>query len=138
MRYLNAFSSLNALRNTLLFDKTPSVPEIDRDIILDAFEIVVDKTQDSLSKALIYGFYNTDDTVRASALELARVVSEGLKQKAIEENDITNLRQVLAGGITITVENSKELVNKIDRLMILLNKAKRDNTTIASTLQIKN
>jgi uncharacterized protein YjcR len=137
MRYLNAFSSLNALRNTLLQGNGQVIDTTDREIIKDAIEIAIDKTEESLSKALLYGFYNADNTIRASALDLAKVINEAIIRGAITKEDMQHVRHILSNEIVMT-EDSSSLVNKIDRIMTLLNKAKRANTSVASTLLIKN
>jgi hypothetical protein len=137
MRYLNAFSSLNAVRNMLLQKSNHKIDSTDREIIKDAIEIAIDKTEESLSKALLYGFYNTDNTIRASALDLAKVINEAISREAVTKTDMQHIRQLMTGDADFSGDNSA-LISKIDRLMTLLNKAKRANTTVASNLLIKN
>lgn len=135
MRYSNAFSSLNSLRNKLEFDGSTVLDSGEKDIILDAIEIAIDRTEESFKKALIYGFHNTGDTVRASALELAKVINAGILKNYIQENDMINLRKILNND---TLSESREtLLNKIDNLMILLNKAKKEEVPSSNMLLIK-
>jgi hypothetical protein len=137
MRYSNAFSSLNSLRNVIEFDGPSVMDSIDKNIILDAIEIAIDTTEESFTKALMFGFYNTGDTIKASALELAKVISDGLGRNVIEKEEIDNIRNILRSDISL-FDNRLELIKKVDNLMILLNKAKREDVPIANTLLIKN
>jgi hypothetical protein len=136
MRYSNAFSSLNSLRNTLN-DKASIMEQKEKEVILDAIEISIDKTESSFVKALTYGFYNTGETLKSSALELAKVFVEAINRKVINETEVASLRKIIQPDIMMPEGNEKELIFKIDSLMILLNKAKREDVPASSTLLIK-
>lgn len=125
MRYSNAFSSLNSLRNIIEYDGAEVMEKVEKDIILDAVEIAIDKTEESFTKALMYGFYNTGDTIKSSAVELAKVISDGVTRGVISEDELKELRTFL---MTNNPLNDKRLtlISKIDKLMILLNKAKKE------------
>jgi secreted protein with Ig-like and vWFA domain len=107
-----------------------------KEVILDAIEISTDRTEKGFEKALLYGFYNSGDTIKSSALELAKVISEGLQKKMIDEAELYLLRDVINQAQLAT--DSENLLPKIDCLMVLLNKAKKEEVSVTNTLFIKN
>ena len=119
MRYSNAFSALNSLRNKIANVDYENLDLNSKEVILDAIEISTDRTEKGFEKALLYGFYNSGDTIKSSALELAKVISEGLQKKMIDEAELYLLRDVINQAQLAT--DSENLLPKIDCLMVLLN-----------------
>jgi hypothetical protein len=140
MRYSNAFSSLNSLRNSFEFGNALAIDIEDKTLILDAIEIAIDATEESYKKALMFGFYNTGDTLKASALELAYVLNEGVEKNVITQTELNTLRNSLIQNSfeQELFENPNNLTKKIDNLMILLSKAKKENVSETNMLLIKN
>jgi len=135
VRYSNAFSSLNSLRNKIAFKDSSIMNIEDENLILEAIEIATESTEGSFKKALLYSFYNTGDTIKASALELAKVLDEGMSRGLLDDSDIKGLKDALS---PIPFSNDrKNLVSKIDSLMILLNKAKKEEVLTSNSLRIK-
>lgn len=137
LRYSNAFSSLNSLRNLMAFDGPGTMAGKEKEIVLDAIEIATEPTEESFTKALMYGFHNTGDSIRSSALELAKVIVEGLANKYITEKDLEGLKDSLTKASDKLFNSNPALVVKIDHLMTLLNKAKRDELPITNKLLVK-
>lgn len=137
MRYSNAFSSLNSLRNKLEFDGSSIMDSDEKEIILDAIEIATEPTEQSFKKALLYGFYNTGDSIKSSALELAKVIFESLKGNYLNQNDIEEFKKVLRSADITLSDNRPNLISKIDSLMMLLNKARQEDVPPTSKLLIR-
>lgn len=136
LRYSNAFSSLNALRNRINFDFSSGIEPVERGILLDAMEIATAKSEDSFRKALMYGFFNTGDSVKTSALELAKVINSGLELAVLTREDIISMQKMLEPEAPIDI-SLKMLIPKIDSLMVLLNKAQREDEPGSSLSLIK-
>jgi hypothetical protein len=137
LRYSNAFSSLNSLRNLIGFPGTTSMDETEKEIVLDAIEIAVDNSEASFKKALMYGFYNTGNSLKTSALELAKVIDAGLRRQVITTKEVYELGQILRKEKKSTDINIDDLTSKIDHLMVLLNKAKKDEVSTSNSFLIK-
>lgn len=138
MRYSNAFESLNSIRNILEFNEQDSMGQDERNIILDAIEIATEPTERSFELALLYGFYNTGDTIKSSALELAKAINDAVTKKAISSDQLNRIKTIAQRKEIALFEDNKSLIQAIDYVMVLLNKAKKEDVAESNLLLIKN
>lgn len=135
MRYSNAFSSLNSLKNSLTSTSAKSLCSVDNNIILDAIEIAIDNSERSFEKALMYAFYNTGNTIESSALELSEAFAEAINNNILTNQELTSVR-ILLNSSQLSFENvSPELVKKIDSIMRILTINKMESTSDNSPLR---